>query len=302
MNLLTIKNMTKAYTNRVLFDNVDFSVNDNEKIGIIGINGTGKSTLLKIIAGIDTPDEGSVVKGTNVHIRYLSQNPDFTPGTTIYEYVIAANRTEDNQWTIEGDAKTILNRLGFTDYDIKVDNLSGGEKKRVALAGTLLATADILILDEPTNHLDRYMSAWLEDYLKKYKGSLVMVTHDRYFLERVTNRILEIDRAKVYSYQTNYEGFLELKAAREEMADASERKRNSVLRRELEWIKRGAKARSTKQKARIERYEELKAIKNEKVAESSEFSSIVTRLGKKTIELNNITKRYDGRTLINDFT
>ncbi len=302
MNLLTIKNLTKAYTNKVLFDNVDFSINDNEKIGIIGINGTGKSTLLKIIAGLDTPDEGSVVKGNNVHIRYLSQNPVFEPGTSIYEHVIEANKTDDNQWIIEGDAKNILNKLGFEDYSLKVDDLSGGERKRVALAATLLATADILVLDEPTNHLDRWMTAWLEDYLKKYKGSLVMVTHDRYFLDRVCNGILEIDRAKVYSYQTNYEGFLELKAQREEMADSSEKKRKNILRRELEWIKRGAKARSTKQKARIERFEELSSIKNEKAAQSAEFTSVYTRMGKKTIEINNISKGYEGRRLINDFT
>lgn len=302
MNLLTIKDMSKAYTDKVLFDHVDFSINENEKIGVIGINGTGKSTLLKIAAGLSEPDTGTVVKGNNVHIRYLSQNPDFTQGSTIYEYVIKANTTQDNQWSIEGEAKTILNKLGFSEYDTVVDNLSGGEKKRVALAGALLAKADILILDEPTNHLDRWMTNWLEKYLTAYKGAILMVTHDRYFLDRVSSRILEIDRGSVYSYETNYEGFLELKAKREEMADSSEQKRRNILRRELEWIKRGAKARSTKQKARIDRYNELKDAVPLKKNESAQLSSVYTRMGKKTIELHNVSKSYEGRKLINDFS
>lgn len=306
MNLLTIKDMCKAYTDKVLFDHVDFSINENEKIGVIGINGTGKSTLLKIVAGLDKPDNGSVVKGNNVHIRYLPQNPEFTPGSTIYEYVISANTTPENEWTIEGDAKTILGRLGFSDFDTIVDKLSGGEKKRVALAGALLAKADILVLDEPTNHLDRWMTQWLENYLKAYRGALVMVTHDRYFLDRVSNRILEIDRGKVYSYQTNYEGFLELKSQREAMADSTQQKRQNIMRRELEWIKRGAKARSTKQRARIDRFNEMKEASTQAEAsrksESAQLSSVYTRMGKKTIELRNINIAFGGRTLINDFS
>ena len=306
MNLLTIKDMCKAYTDKKLFDHVDFSINENEKIGVIGINGTGKSTLLKIAAGLDTPDEGSVVKGNNVHIRYLPQNPEFTPGSTIYEYVIKANTTHENEWTIEGDAKTILGKLGFTEFNTVVDRLSGGEKKRVALAGALLARADILILDEPTNHLDRWMTQWLESYLRAYKGAILMVTHDRYFLDRVSNRILEIDRGRVYSYQTNYEGFLELKAQREAMADSTEQKRQNIMRRELEWIKRGAKARSTKQQARIDRFNDMKEASAQAAAsrrtESAQLSSVYTRMGKKTIELRNISKSFDGRTLINDFS
>ncbi len=306
MNLLTIKDMCKAYTDKVLFDHVDFSINENEKIGVIGINGTGKSTLLKIVAGLDKPDNGSVVKGNNVHIRYLPQNPEFTPGSTIYEYVISANTTPENEWTIEGDAKTILGRLGFSDFDTIVDKLSGGEKKRVALAGALLAKADILVLDEPTNHLDRWMTQWLENYLKAYRGALVMVTHDRYFLDRVSNRILEIDRGKVYSYQTNYEGFLELKSQREAMADSTQQKRQNIMRRELEWIKRGAKARSTKQRARIDRFNEMKEASTQAEAsrksESAQLSSVYTRMGKKTIELRDITIAFGGRTLINDFS
>ncbi len=306
MNLLTIKDMCKAYTDKKLFDHVDFSINENEKIGVIGINGTGKSTLLKIAAGLDTPDEGSVVKGNNVHIRYLPQNPEFTPGSTIYEYVIKANTTHENEWTIEGDAKTILGKLGFTEFNTVVDKLSGGEKKRVGLAGALLARADILILDEPTNHLDRWMTQWLESYLRAYKGAILMVTHDRYFLDRVSNRILEIDRGKVYSYQTNYEGFLELKAQKEAMADSTEQKRQNIMRRELEWIKRGAKARSTKQQARIDRFKDMKEASAQAAAsrktESAQLSSVYTRMGKKTIELRNISKSFDGRTLINDFS
>ena len=306
MNLLTIKDMCKAYTDRTLFDHVDFSINENEKIGVRGINGTGKSTLLKIVAGLDMPDEGSVVKGNNVHIRYLPQNPEFTPGSTIYEYVIKANTTHENEWTIEGDAKTILGKLGFTEFDTVVDKLSGGERKRVALAGALLAKADILILDEPTNHLDRWMTQWLENYLKAYKGALVMVTHDRYFLDRVSNRILEIDRGKVYSYQTNYEGFLELKSLREAMADSTEQKRQNIMRRELEWIRRGAKARSTKQQARIDRFNDMKEASAQAAAagrtESAQLSSVYTRMGKKTIELKNISKSFGGRALINDFS
>ena len=306
MNLLTIKDMCKAYTDKVLFDHVDFSINENEKIGVIGINGTGKSTLLKIVAGLDKPDNGSVVKGNNVHIRYLPQNPEFTPGSTIYEYVISANTTPENEWTIEGDAKTILGKLGFSDFDTIVDKLSGGEKKRVALAGALLAKADILVLDEPTNHLDRWMTQWLENYLKSYKGALVMVTHDRYFLDRVSNRILEIDRGKVYSYQTNYEGFLELKSQREAMADSTQQKRQNIMRRELEWIKRGAKARSTKQRARIDRFNEMKEASAQAEASrksgSAQLSSVYTRMGKKTIELRDITIAFGGRTLINDFS
>lgn len=306
MNLLTIKDMCKAYTDKVLFDHVDFSINENEKIGVIGINGTGKSTLLKIVAGLDKPDNGSVVKGNNVHIRYLPQNPEFTPGSTIYEYVISANTTPENEWTIEGDAKTILGRLGFSDFDTIVDKLSGGEKKRVALAGALLAKADILVLDEPTNHLDRWMTQRLENYLKAYRGALVMVTHDRYFLDRVSNRILEIDRGKVYNYQTNYEGFLELKSQREAMADSTQQKRQNIMRRELEWIKRGAKARSTKQRARIDRFNEMKEASTQAEAsrksESAQLSSVYTRMGKKTIELRDITIAFGGRTLINDFS
>ena len=301
MNLLTIKNFSKSITDKVLFNDTDFSINEGEKIGVIGVNGTGKSTLLKIISGIMDTDNGEVVKANKVKINYLSQNPEFEPGITIYDYVISKNMNEHNQWNVEGEAKNILNILGFGDYNVQVDKLSGGQRKRVALAATLLSDCDILILDEPTNHLDSYMSAWLEDYLKKSKAALVMVTHDRYFLDRVCNVIVEIDGGKVYRYIGGYEKFLEEKTLREEIAIASERKRQSILRVELEWIRRGARARSTKQKAHIQRYEALRDMEGPKEVDTLSMSSISSRLGNKTIELSNISKSFDGRSIIKDF-
>lgn len=302
MNLLTIKNFSKSITDKVLFKNTDFSLNEGDKIGVIGVNGTGKSTLLKIIAGITETDEGEVIKASKVKINYLSQNPEFEKGTTIYDYVISRNAGEHNNWSLEGEAKTILNVLGFTDYSVIIDNLSGGQKKRVALAATLLKDCDILILDEPTNHLDSFMASWLEDYLKKSKAALIMVTHDRYFLDRVCNGIAEIDGGKIYRYTGGYEKFLEEKTLREEIAAASERKRQSILRVELEWIRRGARARSTKQKAHIQRYEELRDMEAPKEAEKLEMNSLSSRLGNKTIELEHISKSYEENVLIKDFS
>lgn len=302
MNLLTIENMTKTYGDRFVFKDADFSINDNEKIGIIGINGTGKSTLLKMIAGLEEPDSGKITKGRQIHIRYLSQNPVFDEDSTVLEAVLKGNIRKDNEWTVESDAKTMLNKLGIPDFDGETKYLSGGQKKRVALANVLLSPADILILDEPTNHLDNEMSEWLEEYLMKFKGALLMVTHDRYFLDRISNRIVEIDGASIYSYPGNYSEYLRLKAAREGIEAASERKRSSILRTELEWIQRGARARSTKQKARIERFEELRDRKGPQKAASVEMNSISSRLGRKTLEVSGITKSYDGRTYINDFS
>ena len=302
MNLLTIKQFSKAITDKVLFKDADFSLSEGEKIGVIGVNGTGKSTLLKIIAGEMETDEGEVIKANKVKIKYLPQNPEFPVGITIYDYVISLNKNEHNQWNVEGEAKNILNILGFTDYELIVDDLSGGQRKRVALAATLLSDCDILILDEPTNHLDSYMSAWLEDYLKKSKASLIMVTHDRYFLDRVCNGIVEIDDGKIYRYTGGYEKFLEEKTLREEISIASERKRQSILRVELEWIRRGARARSTKQKAHIQRYEALRDMEGLKETEKLQMSSLSSRLGNKTIELINISKRYDNKQLIKDFS
>ncbi len=301
MNLLTIKNFSKSITDKELFKNTDFSINEGEKIGVIGVNGTGKSTLLKIISGLMDTDEGEVIKSNNVKINYLPQNPEFEKGITIYDHVISKNTNEHNQWSLEGEAKNILNILGFNDYSRVVDKLSGGQKKRVALAATLLSDCDILILDEPTNHLDSYMSAWLEEYLKGSKAALVMVTHDRYFLDRVCNAIAEIDNGKVYRYTGGYEKFLEEKTLREDIALASERKRQSILRVELEWIRRGARARSTKQKAHIQRYEALRDMEGPKENEKLQMGSVSSRLGNKTIELSDISKKYGEKSIINDF-
>ncbi len=302
MNILTVDKITKAYGERKIFNEASFFLQEGEKAGIIGINGTGKSTLLKIIAGIETPDTGDIKMANNLTVKYLPQTPEFGDDETILQAVIRGNKTDDNQWTVESDAKTMLTKLGIYDFDEKCAKLSGGQKKRLALVSVLLSDADLLLLDEPTNHLDSEMSSWLEEQLKKYRGSIIMITHDRYFLDCVSDRIIEIDKGCIYSYKENYSGFLELKTAREESADASERKRQSILRVELEWVKRGARARSTKQKARLERYEELKnqnaPVKDEKV----EIGSLSSRLGKTTIELDNISKSFDGNTIIKDFS
>lgn len=304
MNLLTMKNIHKAYTDKVLFKGADFSVNTGDKIGVIGINGTGKSSLLKMIAGIDTCDAGLIVKGNNVVVNYLPQSPTFHDDETIYEHVITANSTEENKWSIEGDARALLDKLGFTDTSISVSSLSGGQKKKVALAAALLSSCDILVLDEPTNHLDNDMTEYLEDYLNNYRGALVMVTHDRYFLDRVTNRIVEIDKGYIYSYNANYEGYLMLKAERENIALATERKNQNILRKEIAWICRGARARSTKQKAHIKRYEALAAEEMIEADKTVNLSSIASRLGNKTIELHNISKSFPGLThpLIENFS
>lgn len=304
MNLLTMKNIHKAYTDKVLFKGADFSVNTGDKIGVIGINGTGKSSLLKMIAGIDTCDAGLIVKGNNVVVNYLPQSPTFHDDETIYEHVITANSTEENKWSIEGDARALLDKLGFTDTSISVSSLSGGQKKKVALAAALLSSCDILVLDEPTNHLDNDMTEYLEDYLNNYRGALVMVTHDRYFLDRVTNRIVEIDKGYIYNYDANYEGYLMLKAERENIALATERKHQNILRKEIAWIRRGARARSTKQKAHIKRYEALAAEEMMEADKTVNLGSIASRLGNKTIELHNISKSFPGLThpLIENFS
>lgn len=299
--LLTIKNMTKAYTDKVLFQKADFSLEEGEKVGIIGINGTGKSTLLKIIAGLEEADEGEMVFGNHVMINYLPQNPEFPEGITIYDYVVTENTTSENQWSIEGEAKSILTRLGFTDYQQKIAHLSGGQKKKAALAAALLSKKEVLILDEPTNHLDNAMTEWLEVYLREYKGALVMITHDRYFLDLVCNRIVEISQGKLYSYKTNYEGFLELKAQREASELSTQKKHENMLRKEIAWIQRGARARSTKQKAHIARYEALRDEEKIKIDAEVEIGAAFSRLGKKTIELHHISKAYGEKTLIRDF-
>ena len=301
MNLLSLENITKAYTERVLLDGASFFLQEGEKVGIIGINGTGKSTLLKLAAGLEEPDTGSCTKANHVVIRYLPQTPEFDDSCTVWEHV-EKKISESTQWDMEGEAKSMLRTLGIVRLEQKISELSGGQRKRLALAEILMQPCDILVLDEPTNHLDHAMAAWLEDYLKRWRGSLIMVTHDRYFLDSVSNRIVEIDKGKIYSYDTNYSGFLELKAQREEMEAATERKRQSILRVELEWVKRGARARSTKQKARLERYEEMKNQHGPQSDGQVSMSSITTRMGNTTIEIDGISKSYGGHTFIRDFS
>ncbi len=305
MSFITIEHLTKSYTERLLFDDTAFSINEGEKVGLIGINGTGKSTLLKIVAGLEEPDQGSVVRRRNLYIRYLPQIPAFTAGDTVLDAIVRDNRDEPHfasREEIEASAKSILTRLGIYDFDEKVDHLSGGQRKRVALTSVLLSTADLLILDEPTNHLDSEMADWLEEYLKKFRGALLMITHDRYFLDSVTNRIVELDKGKLYSYQANYEGFVKLKAERMDMAVASERKRQSILRNELAWMQRGARARSTKQKAHIHRYEALRDMDAPEFDKEVEMESISSRLGRTTVEVKDLCKAYGNKVLLKNFT
>lgn len=332
MNLISIENIKKSYSEKPLLNNINLGINEGDKIGVIGINGTGKSTLLRIIAGVEVPDEGRIIKGNSVRIEYLPQNPDFDPEATVIEQVFRGNsevmkvirdyekaiQNPDtavdeitrltsamdtvNAWQIESEAKTVLTRLGILEFTAKVGTLSGGQRKRIALASALITPSELLILDEPTNHLDNDTIDWLEQYLNKRKGALLMVTHDRYFLDRVVNQIIELDTGNLHIYKGNYNYFLEKKLEREEIEAASERKRQSLMRKELAWIMRGAKARTTKQKARIERFEQLSEktinIKDEKL----DISVASSRLGKKIIELEHITKSYDNKKLIDDFS
>lgn len=301
MNLLTIEHLTKSYTQRKLFDDTDFSINEGERIGVIGVNGTGKSTLLKIAAGLEEPDAGRVTKGNLVTVRYLPQQPQFKPGSTALEAVMEGNRTVHNEWSLESEARAMLNQMKIPDADQKTEELSGGQKKRVALAHTLLSQSDILILDEPTNHLDNEMAEWLEEYLIRFRGALLMVTHDRYFLDRVSNRIVELDKGKIYNYPGNYSEFVRLKEARQDMENAAQRKRRSILRTELEWLARGARARSTKQKAHIQRIEKLQQIKGPEEEQMVEMSSASSRMGKKTIEISGLSKSYGQHVLFGDY-
>ena len=305
MNLVTIEHLTKSYTERLLFDDTSFSINEGEKIGLIGVNGTGKSTLLKIVAGLEDADSGSVVRGRSLYIRYLSQIPEFAEGDTVLESVMRENAGETHYSSadeMQATAKSMLNKLGITEHDALTSTLSGGQRKRVALASVLMSTADLLILDEPTNHLDSGMADWLQEYLKAFRGALLMITHDRYFLDSVVGRIVELDKGKLYSYQANYEGFLALKAERMEMAEASERKRQTILRNEIAWMQRGARARSTKQKAHIQRYEELRDQKGPEYDRNVELESIASRLGRTTVEVKDLCKAYGDKVLMKDFT
>lgn len=301
MNILNIEGISKTHGDKLLFNKVSLGINKGDKIGVVGVNGTGKSTLLKIIAELEEADEGKIIKGNSVNIAYLPQTPVFLENDTIIGYVL-----RDNINSSEAEAKKILMKLGITDFEAAISTMSGGQKKRLALAKTLLEPAELLILDEPTNHLDSEMVIWLEQYIKRFKGELIMVTHDRYFLDNVTNKIVELDGGRLFEYDTNYTGFLELKVQREDMERATELKRQNTLRRELEWIRRGCQARSTKQQARIDRYEDMKEASREArknfEKQSLEMSSVSTRLGKKTIELNGVSKSFGDKKIINDYT
>jgi ATP-binding cassette subfamily F protein uup len=338
MHLLSVENISKSYSDKILFEDVTFGIETGDKIGIIGVNGTGKSTLLKVIAGLEPADSGKVSIGRSVVLRMLAQDPAFAPEETALEHVlggnspqlaavreyaevmevlglhpedaklqerlIAANQRMDEleAWQLESEAKTALTKLGILNYDDKVSTFSGGQRKRVAMAAALLQPSDVLILDEPTNHIDNDSVAWLEGMLQKRKGALLMITHDRYFLDRVSNRVIELDQGRAYFYEANYSRFLELKLEREERETASEAKRKNLLRNELAWIRRGAQARSTKQKARIDRFEALKEQGPKAAAGKMDVSVASSRLGKKIIEIEKLTKRYGDRTLIKDFS
>ncbi len=305
MNLLTMEHITKSYTDRVLLDDVAFSINENEKIGVIGVNGMGKSTLLKLVAGVEECDAGQISMGNHVKISYLPQTPVFKEEATVLSGAIEGYKDGDESlgdlWTLEAEAKSMLNRLGFLDYDEKIVHMSGGQKKRIALVRALLTPAEILILDEPTNHLDNTMSEWLEDYLTNFRGAILMVTHDRYFLDRVSNRIVEVDKGKLYQYPGNYSEFLRLKEVREDIALATQKKRKNLLRTELQWLQRGARARSTKQKAHIDRIKAMQEMKDIQEEKRVAMDSIVTRMGNKTIEMEHISKSYGQKLLIDDF-
>ncbi|MBP2645045.1 MAG: ettA [Firmicutes bacterium] len=338
MNLLSVENISKSYGERVLFSRVTFGLDEGDKVGLIGVNGTGKSTLLKVIAGMEQPDNGRIVKGSSVRVEYLPQNPEFDAAATVleqifkgnspemrllteYEYTlhqielrpeeetwqtrlitISQKMDEYNVWQMESEAKIILTKLGITDFTARVGSLSGGQRKRISLAGALISPADVLILDEPTNHIDNDMVMWLEEYLSKRKGALLMITHDRYFLDRVASRMIELDTGSLYSYAGNYSQFLELKLEREEIEESMESKRKNLLRNELAWIRRGAQARSTKQKARIDRFEELNAQTPKEKGEKLEIQAGSSRLGRKIIELTNVSKSFGDYRAVKDFS
>lgn len=301
MSVINVEHISKLYGDKMILEDLSCSVDEGDKIGIIGINGTGKSTLLRIIAGEEEADEGKIIFSNGMTIGWMGQNPEFDEESSILKYVCEGKKIEDD-YGYESDAKAMLTVLELENFDEKIKNLSGGQKKRAALCKVLLQKPDILILDEPTNHLDNKMSDWLENYLKSFRGVLLMVTHDRYFLDKVTNHIWEVEGGKVYYYDENYSGYLERKAEREERELASERKRQSILRSEVKWVMREARARSTKQKARLERFEQLKAMDSPKTAKQVEMGSVGTRLGKKTIELYDISKAYGDKVLFKHFS
>lgn len=294
MNIINIEHISKIFGEKTIFRDASFGIHAGDKIGIVGINGTGKTTLLRMIAGLEETDEGQIVRQNNLKIAYLPQNPEFPSGATIRSWA----QDSEMEWKVQSN----LERLGITDYDMLIEHLSGGQRRKAALAKVLASDFDVLLLDEPTNHLDEAMIIWLEDYLRSYRGTIVMVTHDRYFLDRVSNKILEISRGQMYSYDANYSRFLELKAEREEMELATERKRQSVLRIELEWAKRGCRARSTKQRARLERLEALKNGQAPVQDQTVELDSIETRMGKKTLELEHVSKSFGDTVILEDYS
>ena len=296
MNIINIEHISKIYGDKTIFQDASFGVHQGDKIGILGINGTGKSTLLKMIARVEEPDEGQIIRQNSLKIAYLPQNPEFPEHATVHSYAMDGN--PDTDWLVQSN----LNQLGIVEDDTLLEHLSGGQRRKVAMAKILASDFDVLLLDEPTNHLDNGMSEWLEEYLIKFRGAILMVTHDRYFMDKVTNKILEISHGAIYSYEANYSRFLELKAEREERELASERKRQSVLRMELEWAKRGCRARSTKQRARLERLEALKNGKAPVQDQTVELDSVETRMGKKTIELHHVSKSYGDKKLVEDFS
>ena len=299
MNVLNLEHISKTYGEKVIFDDISCGIHQGDKIGIIGINGTGKTTFLRILAGLEEADEGQVITQNGLRITYLPQHPEFPEGATILSYVTQGQK--EQSWNPETEAHMVLNKLGIEDHEEEIAHLSGGQKKRVALAAVLVNPTDVLILDEPTNHLDNEMASWLEDYLNRFKGVVIMVTHDRYFLDRVTNKILEISHGKIYTYEAKYSDFLEMKAQREEMEMASERKKQSILRMEIEWAKRGCRARSTKQRARLDRLEAMKNSTAPVRDKNVEIDSVETRMGKKTIELHHISKCFEDKVCIRDF-
>ncbi len=302
MNILNLEKVSKTLGNRVILDDVTVGINDTDKMGVIGVNGTGKSTLLSIVAGMLEPDEGQVTQGNNLRISYLSQNPEFDEEKTLLENIASKVYGKEAHWDIEGEVRVTLERFGLTDPSCSPKILSGGQKKRAALVAAILTPCDLLILDEPTNHLDSDMIEWLEEWLIGFKGALLMVTHDRYFLDEVTTQILELDRAKAYRYEGNYATYLEKKEQRLDFAIAAERKMATLYKQDLAWMMRGARARSTKQKAHIQRFEALRD--RDKIVEERQvmIDSLPTRLGGKTIEVNGISKGYGERTLFHDFT
>ena len=299
--LLSAEHLSKNYGMKTLLEDAAIYLEQGEKIGVIGINGTGKSTLLRLLSGTEAPDEGTVRRDPNVQVSYLRQNPEMNPNASILEQVFLGFPGDFRELK-EFEAKTMLTKLGLTDYDQKIGTLSGGQRKRVALCTALIHPADVLLLDEPTNHLDAYMVEWLEQWLRTFRGGIIMVTHDRYFLERVCNRICQVERGKLYFYEANYSKYLELRQQRYDYAQAAERKRQTLLRREYQWIIRGPQARGTKAKDRIRRYAELKAQDTPETQGTVQTAAMSSRLGKKTIELVNVEKSYDGREILKPFS